>query len=166
MQEVAQELHAIKLAQDEVMKAERQSFQIELKRVREKLEQVETKSKSLEDEIRPLKAKNKTLERHPSPSILAAKKVPILPSSSKAINGVKAKNPTPKNYAQIVVSNVTQSALDKPWTEVINGNQKRKGTPASSPKTEPESEHPPLASRCKRWMLSVIGSARDHVFIT
>ena len=70
--QVAQELHAIKLAQDEVMEAERQSFQIELERVREKLEQVETKSKSLEDEIRALKAKDKTLERHPSPSISPA----------------------------------------------------------------------------------------------
>lgn len=42
MQEVAKELHAIKLAQEAITEAQRQSFQIELEKLREKLEQVKT----------------------------------------------------------------------------------------------------------------------------
>ena len=55
MQEVGRELQVIKQRQEEAMKAQRQSFQMELERVRGKQELWESKSKMLEDEIRLLK---------------------------------------------------------------------------------------------------------------
>lgn len=62
----------------------------------------------------------------------------MIPPSSKVSNGVKSTKPAPKSSAQIAASNATQSASGKSWTEVINGNRKRKGNAASPPKTEPE----------------------------
>ena len=55
MQEVGPELQVIKQRQEEEMEAQRQSFQIELERVRGKLELWESKSKMLENEIRLMK---------------------------------------------------------------------------------------------------------------
>ena len=59
MQEIVQELQAIRSIQDKVMEVQRQSFQTELKKIQEKLQQVELKSKILEDTIKTLKAKEK-----------------------------------------------------------------------------------------------------------
>ena len=62
MQGVARELQGIKQIQEAAMEAQRQSFQMRLKRVRGKLELWESKSKSVENEIRLLK----TPGQHPA----------------------------------------------------------------------------------------------------
>ena len=97
MQEVAQELQATKLAQDGVIEAQRQSFQIELERVREKLQEVELKSRSLEDEIKTLKGRDKAPECGPAPNTSVAEKAQTVPSSSKGTNKKKATDPPPKS---------------------------------------------------------------------
>ena len=138
IQEVAQELQAIRFAQDEVMEAQRQSFQTKLERMREKLQQVELKSKTLENKIKTLKANEKAPEYSPAPSIPTVKDAQAMPSSSKVINGGKTVKPPPKNYAQIAAANAAQKLLEKAWTEVTSSNRKQKGTSSNVPKVEPE----------------------------
>lgn len=138
MQEVAQELQAIRSAQDEVIEAQRQSFQTELERIREKLQQVELRSKTLEDEIKTLKAKEKAPEYSPAPRTPVVEDAQAMPSSSKVINGGKAVKPPPKSYAQIAAANAAQNPSEKAWTEVTSSSRKRKGTSSNVPKVEPE----------------------------
>lgn len=67
MQEVGRELQVIQLRQEEAMEAQRQSFQMVLERVREKLELWESKSRLLENEIKLLKApKQHQVQRKPA----------------------------------------------------------------------------------------------------
>lgn len=66
--------------------------------MKEKLKQVETKSKLLEKEIKMLKTANKTLERYLIAKTLAIKKIFTILSSLKATNRVKATKPALKNY--------------------------------------------------------------------
>ena len=146
------------------MGIQRQIFQLELERVKEKLEMVESRSLALEEEVRSPKSPKPTHEQelaqsahatirrqkpgsnkpvegskyHVSLSIPAMEKAPTIPSSSKVTNGVKATKPAPKSYAQIAASNVTKGTPDKPWTEFTSNNRKQKDTSARSPKTEPE----------------------------
>ncbi len=157
MTEVALELQGIKQAHEEAMGIQRQSFQLELERIKEKLEIVE-------EEVRLLKSRKSTLEKEltqsvhantsrqksgngksvessehrSSPSAPAVGNAPMIPSSSKVTNGVRSTKPAPKSYAQVAASNATQSTLDKSWTEVTSGNRKRKGNATSSPKVEPK----------------------------
>lgn len=62
MTEVALEVQGIKRAHEEAMRIQRQSFQFELERVKERLEMVESRSVALEEEIRSLKNRKSTLE--------------------------------------------------------------------------------------------------------
>ncbi len=143
MTEVVLELQGIKQAHEEAMGIQRQSFQLELKRIKEKLEIVE-------EEVRLLKSRKPTLEKEltqsihantsrqksgngkslessehrSSPSAPAVGNAPMVSSSSRVTNGVRSTKPAPKSYAQVVASNVTQSTLDKSWTKVTSGNQK------------------------------------------
>lgn len=65
MQEVAREIQIIKQIQKETMEAQGLSFQMELERVRGKLELFESKTKSLEDEIKLLKSTGQhPVQRH------------------------------------------------------------------------------------------------------
>lgn len=124
MQEVAQELQAIRPAQDEVIEAQRQSFQTELERIREKPQHVELRSKTLEDEIKTLKAKEKAPEYSPAPSTQVVEETQAMPSSSKVISGGKAVKPPPKSYAQIAAANTAQNPLEKAWTEITSSSCK------------------------------------------
>ena len=56
MQEVARELQIIRQTQAKIIEAQRQSFQMELERVRGMLELFELKSKLLEYEMKVLKS--------------------------------------------------------------------------------------------------------------
>lgn len=56
MQKVARELQAIRQAHEEAIEAQRYSFQMELERVRWKLQQIESRLTTLENEINSLKA--------------------------------------------------------------------------------------------------------------
>ena len=164
MTEVAHELQGIKHAHEEAMGIQRQGFQLELEKVKEKLEMVESRAVELEKGVQLLKSRKPTLEKElaqsahantnrqkqssdgpvegsdcrPSSSSLAASNPSTRPSSSKVISGIKSTKPAPKRYAQIAALNTTQSALDNSWTEVTSNNCKRKGNAASPPKVEPE----------------------------
>ena len=99
MQKVAQKLQAIRLTQDEVIKAQRQSFQTELERIKEKLQQVELRSKILENEIKTLKVKGNAPEYSPALSTPVIEDAQVMLSSSIVINGGKAVKLPPKSYA-------------------------------------------------------------------
>lgn len=56
MLEMTHELNILRRTHEEVMEAQRQSFQIELERVGGKLEQLEVRSRTLENEVRVLRS--------------------------------------------------------------------------------------------------------------
>ncbi len=66
MQEIARELHIIRQTHEE-MEAQRQSFQFELERICGKLEQLEFRSKTLENEVRALRSSGQLAARNPPP---------------------------------------------------------------------------------------------------
>ena len=68
MMEVALELQGIKQAHEEAIGIQRQSFQLKLERVKEKLEMVESQSVGLEEEVRSLKSPKPTHEQEPTQS--------------------------------------------------------------------------------------------------
>ena len=138
MQEVVQELQAMRSVQDEVIEAQKQSFQTELERIREKLQQVELRLKTLENEIKTLKAKDKAPEYSPAPGTPVVEDTQTMPSSSKVINGGKAVKSPSKSYTQITAANAAQIPLEKAWTEVTSSSRKQKGILSNIPKVEPE----------------------------
>lgn len=164
MTEVVFELQGIKQVHKKAMGIQRQSYQLKFERVKEKLEMVESRLRVLEEEIRFLKSKKPTLEKKLaqsvyantnwqksgnnkpieslnhcwSPNILAVENVFMISSSSKVTNGVKSTKLVSKNYAQIVVSKITQSVFNKFWTKVISGNWKQKSNAANSLKVKPK----------------------------
>ena len=135
MLEVTRELQVIKQAQEVVMEAQRESFQVELERIREKLQMVETRSVGLENEIKTLKAQKQMPEKRTAQTTPIAGKVPTVPSSSKSTEGEKATSTPPKSYAQIAAIKDTS---EKAWIEVTSSNRKRKSNPSDLPKLEPE----------------------------
>ena len=68
MLEVAHELQGSRQTQEVAMEAQRRSLQLELERVKEKLEMVESRSVALEEEIRSLKSQNPRYEQQPAQS--------------------------------------------------------------------------------------------------
>lgn len=140
MEEVAHELHSIWQAHEGAMEAQRQSFQLELERVREIFE---SKSALLESEIKLLKA----LGPHPPQKLPPAKESSTTSSNGRAkrersqpeereviqesqameTHQVNASPPSQliqnrsgasrKSYAQVV-------SEEKPWTEVKYTNKK------------------------------------------
>ena len=138
MQEVARELQAIRQAHEEAIEAQRHSFQMELERVREKLQQVESRSMTLENEINSLKAQKQTPDQRPFQNVPATKNIPIVPSSSKQTEGKKMADPPRRSYAQMAVSNSAKNTTEKAWTEVTSSSRRRKVTTPVMPKVEPE----------------------------
>lgn len=79
MQEVALELQAIK----ESRKAQKTSFRVEMKVVREQLRQIEVKSAELEKEIGLFKAKEQTWGQHLGKDAPAIKKNQVQPKGQR-----------------------------------------------------------------------------------
>ena len=77
MAEVAYELQVMKAAQVEAMDAQKQSFQTELDRVKEKLELCEVKTGTLESEIRSLKIRKPAQSKRLGQSAPVPNKGPI-----------------------------------------------------------------------------------------
>lgn len=120
MQEVAQELQALRQAHEEAMEAH---FQIELERVNERLHQVEAQSTTLENEIKALKT-----QKH-GPNQRGTKdtpKIPMAPPNTRPNEASKSTGPGRKSYAQIVASSSARSATENAWTEVTSGTQSEK----------------------------------------
>lgn len=101
MLEVIRKLQVIKQAHKEVMEAQRVSFQVELERIKKKLQMGETQSVGLENEIKTLKAQKQMLEKRSAQTTPIAGKAPTIPSSSKSTKGKKATSTPLKNYTQI-----------------------------------------------------------------
>lgn len=89
MQKVVQNWQAIKFVQNKIIKVQKSSFQNNLKKIWEKFESVELRSKTIEDKIKTLKIKEKTPKYSLAPSILVIKNLKIIPSSLKVINREK-----------------------------------------------------------------------------
>lgn len=99
---------------------------------------MEFRSKTLKDEIKILKVKEKSPEYNLALNTLIIKNTQAIPSSLKIINGKKAIKPSFKSYAQITAANVVQNPLEKAWTEVTSSNYKQKGILSNIPKIESE----------------------------
>lgn len=132
MQEVAQELQAIRQAHKEAMEIQRRDFVMELERVNERLYQVET---TLENEIKASKTQKHALNQR---STQDTPKTPMVPPNTRPTEGSKSTGPIRKSYAQIAASSSTKSATENTWTEVTGGNRKRKSTIPNPPKLGPE----------------------------
>lgn len=133
-----QKLQAMRLAQDEVIKIQKQSFQTELKRIKEKFQQVELRSKPLENEIKTLNSKDKAPEYNLALSILRVKVTQIIPSNLQVINRGKVVKPSLKSYAQIMAINAAQNPLKNVDIKVISSIHKQKGILSNMLKVEPE----------------------------
>lgn len=137
MEEVARELQAIRQAQEEAIEAQRHGFQMELERVREKLQQVESQSTTLKSEIESLKTQKQTSDQRPTQDT-STRRTPTVPASTKPTEGKKTTDLNYRSYAQIAAWNSANSAAEKTWTEVTSGSRRRKVTTPSQPKVEPE----------------------------
>lgn len=113
IEEVAREVQAIRQAQEGVIEAQRRGFQIELERVREKLQQVESRSTTLESEIETLKTLNQTPDQRPTQDTSATRRTPTAPASTKPTEGKKMTDPNQRTYAQIAASNPANNAAEK-----------------------------------------------------
>lgn len=101
MLEVIRKLQVIKQAHKEVMEAQRESFQVELERIKKKLQMGETQSVGLENEIKTLEAQKQMLEKRSAQTTPIAGKAPTIPSSSKSTKGKEATSTPLKSYTQI-----------------------------------------------------------------
>ena len=135
MQEVAQELQAVRQAYEEAIETQRHDFRVELEGVNERLHQVEAQSTTFENEIKALKAQKYAANQRSTQDI---PKTPMAPSNTRPTEGPKTASPIRKSYAQIAASSSARGATEKAWTEVTVGNRKRKITTSSPPKLEPE----------------------------
>lgn len=157
MQEVARELQGIRQMHSEAMETQRQSFELKLEHLGDKVEQLEL-------EVNALKASGRQVPRKITPSKVATQlgscsqeeteegdkelskrldRSPKQPQISPSISKTSILNPpnpntkpTPKSYAQMASTNASQNASEKAWTEVRNGKPKN-SIPAPR-KTEPE----------------------------
>lgn len=136
MAEVAHQLQGIRTAYTEEMEAQRQSFQAELEGAIERLEQAETRSEILEEEIRALKSPKPTQEKRPAQSTPAAKKVSLDATNTPAPTDSGVKPSVEKcSYALIAASKPVQSS-EQPWTQVSYGNRKPSGRHRTTAKVE------------------------------
>ena len=118
------------------MEVQRESFKGKLKGVIERLEQAETRSEILEEEIRALKSPKPTQEKRPAQSTPAAKKVSLEATSTPAPTDSGVKPLVEKrSYASIAASKPVQSS-EQPWTEVSYGNRKPNGRHRATAKVE------------------------------
>lgn len=134
MQEVARELQGIRQAHEEAIEAQRHSFQMKLERVREKLQQVESRSTTLENEINSLKAQKQTPDHRPTQVTPATRNIPIVPSSTKPTERGKAADAPRRSYAQMAASGSARNTTEKAWTEVTSSSRRQKVTTPSMPK--------------------------------
>lgn len=160
--DIALRLQGIKQGNKKEIGISKQSFQLKLEKIKEKLEIVESQLIAFKEKVGSLKslkptykqesAQNthantkrqkpvsnkpvKDLEYYADSSTLAIRNALTISSSSKVTNRVKATKPHLKSYALITASTVTQSAPDKLQTKVTSNNSKQKST-ASSLKTKP-----------------------------
>lgn len=111
---------------------------MELERVREKLQQVELRSTTLEPEMDSLKTQKQTSDQHPTQDTLATRKIPAVPASTKPTEERKTTDPHQKSYAPIAASSSAKKTSEKAWTEVTSSNRRRKIATLSPPKVEPE----------------------------
>lgn len=121
MQEVARESQVMKHTQGEVLEAQRQSFQLELEKVREKLHQVETTAIELKGEMESLKMQKQASKQGPAQNKPAPEIASAVASSSKSTEVGRETNPTRKIYAQITALQTVGTILGKVWTEVTRG---------------------------------------------
>lgn len=138
MQEVAREVQVIKLALEKTWDAQKRGLNLELDTVREKIQQVESKTRELEEEIKSSKAQKQTAKQGPAQNTTVAEKALPVPSSSKSTEVEKEVNPSRNRYAQIATSHKAKSASANAWIEVTSSNRKRKDAQPSPPKLEPE----------------------------
>lgn len=95
----------IRLSYEGAIEAQRQRFEMELERVREKLHQMELRSPTLENEVNSRKAQQQTLSQRPAQDTPPTTKSPSVPASIKPIKGEKKQlTLIKKNYAQIAAS--------------------------------------------------------------
>ena len=164
MEEMTRELHGIRQTYEEEMEAQRQGFQIELEKVGGKLEQLEFRSKTLENEVRALRWSGQLAARSPPPSAVTVSSgsssdkraerqtierrseersqqdQPMKTSVTKASTPNQLKQTQPatssprKSYAQMAASGSPKVSTENAWTEVTGKKQK-----ANAPrKVEPE----------------------------
>ena len=168
MEEMTRQLYSIRQTQEKEIEAQKRYFKIELEEVGGKLEQLELRSKTLENEVRALRLSGQLVAQSSSTMVKelgqtnhtntnqqrpsseepgkssdcrltsSSPAVKNTPTIPKAISGIKSAKPAPISYAQVAASNITQSTLNNSWTKVTSGNRKRKGKTASPPKVEPE----------------------------
>ena len=147
MQEVAHELQGMRQAQEEAMEAQRRCFQLELEKVKEELELVESRSSALEKEIKSLRAQKMAQEQRPtqnSPAVKSTatprsnepKEIEEISDSQGQANAITTPAPPnssvkprveKRNYASVAVSKPVQKP-EQPWTQVSYGNRKPKGS--------------------------------------
>lgn len=111
---------------------------MEIERVRERVQQMEGKPRSFENEIKALKTQEQASEQRPIERTPMSRKAPTVPSSTKPSESTEPTNSLRKSYAQIASSSPPKSAAEKSWTEVISGNWRRKNATPNLPKLEPQ----------------------------
>ena len=114
MQEMMRELHIIRQSHEEVVESQRQGFQIELERVGGKLEQLESRSKLLENEVKALKFPGQHTGRKIPPTKA------VSPSSSGTQDeGEKRQTGEPESLE----GSQTQQRIERPVTKASTPNQ-------------------------------------------
>ena len=123
MLEVAHELQGMRQAQDEAMEVQRRSFQLELEKVKEELELVESRSSAFEKEIESLRAQKIAQEQRPTQSSPAVKNTATTRSNEpKKIEEIKDSQgqadaittPAPTNSSVKSQRNYASVAASKP----------------------------------------------------
>ena len=98
MQEVLQELQAVRQAYEEAIETQRHDFRVELEGVNERLHQVEAQSTTFENEIKALKAQKYAANQRSTQDIL---KTPMAPSNIRPTEGPKTASLVRKSPAEI-----------------------------------------------------------------
>ena len=137
MQDVVRELQAMKQTQEEAMEVQRRGFQMELEKLREELQRVESQSMMLENKMKFLKTQKQAPAQRLAQNPLVVETAPGQ-SSAKPTEDKKVTNPSQKSYAQIAASSSAKNAMDNSWTEVTNSSRKKKGNSSNPPKLELE----------------------------
>lgn len=116
MQEVAQEIQAIRKACEEVIKTQRHDFQMELKRVNGRRNQIEARpTLSVNNVIVPRAQKTVAIQHSTQDRTKTqdASRTPIVPPSTKLTKRLKIVKPIQKSYIQIAASNPAQEITEK-----------------------------------------------------
>ena len=104
MQEVAQEIQAIRKACEEALETQRHDFQVELERVNGRLDQIEARPILSVNDVTVPKAQKTAATQHSTQDTTKtqnAPRAPMVPPSTKPTKGSKIVKPIQKSYAQI-----------------------------------------------------------------